>query len=51
MKGFMKYIYKSFYYLFKAICLVFELVIYVLSFFYEGVVYAKDWFNKKEKIK
>jgi hypothetical protein len=47
----MKYIYKSFYYLFKAICLVFELTIYILGFVYEFVVMAKDWFNKKEKIR
>ncbi len=47
----MKYIYKSFYYLFKAICLVFELAIYILGFVYEFVALAKDWFNKKEKIR
>tara|TARA_R100000655_G_scaffold24774_3_gene50245 strand:+ start:942 stop:1085 length:144 start_codon:yes stop_codon:yes gene_type:complete len=47
----MKYIYRTFYYLFKAICFVFELTIWLLSFGYDFVVQAKDWFNKKEKIR
>jgi len=47
-KGIMSYIWRTFYFIFKSLAFVVEILIYLLSQLKDGLCFIKDWFSERE---
>ena len=47
-RGIMKYIWRTFYYIFKCLTFIVEIAIFLLSYLKDGLCFIKDWFSERE---
>ena len=47
-RGIMKYIWRTFYYIFKSLAFVVEMAIFLLAKLKDGLCFMKDWFSERE---